>query len=262
MYHLITRSSAGVKVVKTDYSRNSLQSVLSGQDAVISLVGSDFAAQKPFIDAAIAVGVKRFIPSDFGSDISSEKVVQAAPFLESKREVVEYLRTKEDKITWTSIVNGAFFDWGLKLGFWGADLTKKQAVFWDDGAAKFVGTNLTTIAKTLVAILSDANYEKTKNEYVRIGSHVQSQQDILESLRRGTGEEWPVVARNSLDDFIKASREKLAQGDESAAPNLLMGILFGKEQLGVYGRLWNNTLGLPEENLDGTVKAVLEGNLP
>lgn len=262
MYHSITRSSAGVRVFKTNYSRNSLQSVLSGQDAVISLVGSNFAAQKHFIDAAIAVGVKRFIPSDFGSDISSEKVVQAAPFLKGKREVIEYLRTKEDKITWTSIVNGIFFDWGLKLSFWGPDLTKKQAVFWDDGAAKFVGTNLTTVGKALVAILSDENYEKTMNEYVSIGSHFQSQQDILESLRRVTGEEWPVVARNGLDDFIKASREKLAQGDGSAAPNLLMGILFGKGQLGVYGTLWNDTLGLPEENLDGTVKAVLEGNLP
>lgn len=262
MYHSITRSSAGVRVFKTDYSRNSLQSVLSGQDAVISLVGSNFAAQKHFIDAAIAVGAKRFIPSDFGSDISSEKVVQAPPFLKGKREVIEYLRTKEDKITWTSIVNGIFFDWGLKLSFWGPDLTKKQAVFWVDGAAKFVGTNLTTVGKALVAILSDENYEKTMNEYVSIGSHVQSQQDILESLRRVTGEEWPVVARNGLDDFIKASREKLAQGDGSAPPNLLMGILFGKGQLGVYGPLWNDTLGLPEENLDGTVKAVLEGNLP
>ena len=55
-------------VVKGDYSREFFRKVFSGQDAVIMAVGSNaLESQKPMIDAAAEVGVKRIIPSEFGS---------------------------------------------------------------------------------------------------------------------------------------------------------------------------------------------------
>ncbi|KAI8272107.1 hypothetical protein K4K56_002657 [Colletotrichum sp. SAR 10_98] len=56
-----------VKVAVTDFSPQSLQQVLSGQDAVLCVL--DHAVldrQVDVIHAAEKAGVKRFIPSDFG----------------------------------------------------------------------------------------------------------------------------------------------------------------------------------------------------
>lgn len=53
---------SAVKTIKVDYSsQESLTSAFKGQDAVISLL-PDHGAQDGLIDAAIAAGVKRFIP--------------------------------------------------------------------------------------------------------------------------------------------------------------------------------------------------------
>lgn len=67
----------GVKVVKTDYSISSLTKALTGQDAVVSMLPIvALAEQQKVAEAALAAGVKRFIPSEFGSDTA----VSAVPF--------------------------------------------------------------------------------------------------------------------------------------------------------------------------------------
>jgi uncharacterized protein YbjT (DUF2867 family) len=44
----------------------------AGIDAVVSVIGSlALASQNDYIDAAVAAGVKRFIPSEFGCDTQS-----------------------------------------------------------------------------------------------------------------------------------------------------------------------------------------------
>lgn len=99
--------------VSDDYPGPELLEAFKGQDAVISLVPTASAAQqKPFIDAAINAGVKRFVPSDFGTDSSNDKAVEVLPsFFKGKRDIEEYLRTKEDKgLTWTAFVTGIFFE--------------------------------------------------------------------------------------------------------------------------------------------------------
>lgn len=62
---------AGAKVIRSEFSLASLTEVLKGQDAVISLMPIPAAGEQvTVIEAAIAAGVKRFIPSEFGSDNS------------------------------------------------------------------------------------------------------------------------------------------------------------------------------------------------
>lgn len=85
---------------------------LSGQDAVVQIVFSDAPKTKTLIDAAIKAGVKRFLPSEFGVDKNHDSVIKKIPFLASKREISEYLVSKEGSgLTWTGIVTGGFFDW-------------------------------------------------------------------------------------------------------------------------------------------------------
>jgi hypothetical protein len=80
---------------------------------VISAVGATgFGEQKNLIDASIAAGVSRFIPSEFSSDALNDVVLRLLPLFAQKKEVIEYLRSKEsDSFTWTGIATSGLFDW-------------------------------------------------------------------------------------------------------------------------------------------------------
>ncbi|GME44353.1 putative isoflavone reductase family protein [Neofusicoccum parvum] len=115
----------GVRHLKTDLSESSLAEAFRGQDAVVSTISSitpagALALQKTIIDAAIAAGVKVFVPSEFGIDTSDRSAPEIIPFLADKIDTVDYLKTHQDKISWTAIITGAMFDWGLNMpGFGG-----------------------------------------------------------------------------------------------------------------------------------------------
>lgn len=101
-----------VNLFRTDYSRASLVSAFKGQDAVVNTITMpDFEEQKNIIDAAVEAGVKRFIPAEFGIDTSKEKAVEIMTFLRMKPQIIQYLRSIQDKISWTAIITGFFFDW-------------------------------------------------------------------------------------------------------------------------------------------------------
>lgn len=104
---------AGVTVVKSDFSAASFEAVLKGQDAVISALGATaFGEQKKLVDAAVQAGVKRFIPSEFSASSQSEAVLQLLPLFGQKKELIEYVKTKEAHgLTWTGIVTSGLFDW-------------------------------------------------------------------------------------------------------------------------------------------------------
>src|SRR5690348_16531356 len=82
----------GATVVKSDYSFTSLVSVFKGQDAVISTLSTaNIAEQKIVVDAVAAAKVKRFLPSEFGSDTSVDGLEKMAPFLKGKQEFMDYV---------------------------------------------------------------------------------------------------------------------------------------------------------------------------
>lgn len=104
---------SGVKIIKTDVDYDSLRAAFSGQDAVVSIVGGAQASnQKLYIDAAIAAGVKRFIPSDFGGWTPDAAILDKNKLFKSKVEIAEYLKEKESEtFSWSAIINGPVFDW-------------------------------------------------------------------------------------------------------------------------------------------------------
>lgn len=98
--------------ISEKYEHDELVAAFKGQDAVISTITTAAAnGQKPLIDAAIAAGVRRFIPSEFGNDLRATEAVKLVPFFEDKVETLNYLKARQDKIEWTAIPNGAFYDW-------------------------------------------------------------------------------------------------------------------------------------------------------
>ncbi len=96
-----------------DYPEAELLQAFKGQDAVVSTIATaSTVQQKAIIDAAIKAGVKRFIPSEFGSDTRNEKAVAILPqIFKGKLETVEYLKCKEKEgLTWTAFVTGPFLE--------------------------------------------------------------------------------------------------------------------------------------------------------
>ena len=99
--------------IADDYPEAELLEAFQGQDAVVSAVATaNLAQQKTMIDAAIKAGVKRFVPSEFGSDTLNEKAVAILPqYFAGKRATVEYLKGKEGEgLSWTAFVTGPFFE--------------------------------------------------------------------------------------------------------------------------------------------------------
>ncbi|PSN75609.1 NAD(P)-binding protein [Corynespora cassiicola Philippines] len=251
---------ADVKVVKSDYSALSLRSAFAGQDAVVSLVGHDnLVIQKDFIDAAIAAGVKRFVPSEFGHNTSDERVLSLAPILKGKRQIIEYLQSKEATISWTALIVGQFFDWGLKSGFLGFDLKERRAMLWDGGETPFALTTLPTIAKALVRSLEEEGFAKTKNQYIFVYSFVTTQRELLAKLEQLSGTQWLITEDVNVETRVKGVHEQLSRGDYSHVHDLLRAVSYGKRAgLGAFEAYWNDALGLDKEYLDRSLASVIE----
>lgn len=116
----LTRASStstfpeGVTVKKVDFeSSDSLEEAFAGQDAVVSAIATvAVGGQRPIIDAALAAGVKRYIPSEFGVNTRLTPGTTIGKILAGKVGVVDYLKTKESPdFSWTGVSTGMFFDW-------------------------------------------------------------------------------------------------------------------------------------------------------
>lgn len=252
---------SGVKVLRANYdSVDSLKQAFQEQDAIISLVGGGaLGDQNKLIDAAIAAGVKRFIPSEFGSNTPNPRTRAIVPIFEGKFGTVNYLKGKEDSISWTSVVTGPFFDWGLKVGFLGFNAQSKTATIIDSGNATFSSTNLSTIGEAVVKALENA--EATKNQYVYVSGFQTSQNEILAAAERITGEKW-TISKTSAKDHIAKGNELLQKGDYSGIAPLIQAITFGEEeQLGDLkpSGLWNEKLGLKQDSFEDSIKTVVSG---
>lgn len=108
-------------VIEADYtSSHALCQVLRGQDAVISCLGDTpgaVAAQKNLIEASAAAGVKRFLPSEFGSDTTNAHV-RSLPFFEPKlahQALLQEAAVNNPEFSYCLLITGPFLDWGLSV---------------------------------------------------------------------------------------------------------------------------------------------------
>ncbi|PGH14486.1 hypothetical protein AJ79_02979 [Helicocarpus griseus UAMH5409] len=249
---------AGTKVTRSDFSAQSLTEVFKGQDAVISIVGpTGFAEQNKFVDAAIAAGVKVFIPSEYGSDTKNPEVLKIAPVLAGKRTLVEYLETQQDKISWMVVIAGPFADWGIQNEFLQYDIPSKSAVIWDDGDVPVTQSTLSQIGRALVAILGHPS--ETANQYVYISSYTATANEIVAAFEKATGVKWDVQTI-SLEQTLAAAKEKFSKGEinHDVIMDLIRAACYSKEgYCDIRKNLWNGRLGLKEEGLEAVIKGLL-----
>jgi hypothetical protein len=253
---------SSVKVIRANYdSPNALKDAFTGQDVVVSLVGgSVLGDQEKFINAAIAAGVKRFVPSEFGSDTNGVRNREVVPIFDAKFGTVNYLKGKEGEISWTAIITGPFFDWAMKVGFNGFNLADKSVTIFDGGNTKFSATNLHTIGVALIKALEKP--EESKNQYIYLGGFNTTQNEILGLAEKITGAKW-TVKHVASKEHLANGRTKVEKGDYTGILDLLQVATFGEEQIGLFdpAKLWNEKLGLPKDDLEKSIRAALEGKL-
>ena len=254
--------SAHVAHISDDPTLEEFVHVLGGQDAlVLTFSGSNSDLQIRLADAAALAGVKRFIPADFGScDSSSPRALDLLPIYRAKRTVRQHLQqltsVANSNLSWTSLVCGHFFDYGLKSGLLQFDITAHKVKIYDSGDVKFSATVIGTIGVAVVRVLQ--NEDETRNRMLYIHSSCVTQNEILKSLERVTGRDWQVTHVDS-EELINEIKGKLDRDPDNveATENMV-------SVLGIVDSNWeskpdlaNSLLGLKEDDLDEVVKKVI-----
>ncbi|KAK4161784.1 isoflavone reductase-like protein IRL [Cladorrhinum sp. PSN259] len=257
---------SAVKVQKADLnSLDSLTEAFKGQDAVVSTVAyAGTGNQNTFADAAIAAGVKRFIPAEFGTNTRPGKGttgVFGAQLMAEKTKAVDYLiqeAAKHPEFSWTGIATGLFFDWGLDKTAFGVNFSKRETTLIDSGDEKVSVSNLGFVGDAVAAVLK--HEEETKNKYLEVAEHTITRNQVLKIFEDVTGEKF-AVKRITKEELDKIVEEKLSKQDRSAFFESLVVYCFadGADKAFKEEDLANGILGLKsgdlKENIRDYVKA-------
>ncbi|KAK4862855.1 hypothetical protein LT330_002988 [Penicillium expansum] len=110
------------QVEKVDYeSRKYLKAALAGNEVVVNTLGVGTVPREIYlrlVDAAVAAGVQRFLPSEYGSDTTYPNAAKL-PIFADKIAAQEHLKkvSQQSGLGYSILINGPFLDWGLKIGF-------------------------------------------------------------------------------------------------------------------------------------------------
>ncbi|BFZ58386.1 hypothetical protein PYCC9005_005448 [Savitreella phatthalungensis] len=245
------QTASNVTVKEVDFAdKSGLIDVLRGQDAVVSTGSVEPSNTKVYLDLAAAAaeaGVRRYIPSDFGSDYQNPRVAALPPFA-PKKEVENLLKklvAEHRDFSYTSIITGGFLDLLLDWRFFATPETKTSE-YWDDGNHVFSLTRLPVVGQAVVQVLR--HEEETKNQAIYIQDGPITQRGFVEAL--GGPEGWTITQRKTLE-VEQESYAALKSGDHSK----IMPAIFDLIRVSIFDpavpndftdRSWNKRLGIPE----------------
>ncbi|KAF2201402.1 NAD(P)-binding protein [Delitschia confertaspora ATCC 74209] len=261
--------SIPLKKVSDEFTVEELTEAFRGQDAVVVALSTTPITQDNLairlIEGAIAAGVKRFIPSEFGTNNLDPRARKVVPIYDTKGAAHEFLekRCKESGMTWTSFACGSWLDWALNPAqsgnFLGIDVKNKRATIWDSGNSRFAITTSHNTGLAVVRSLLHPNL--TANKQIFLADFHTTSASIVAELECQTGSKFIIEHRDSTADLTDA-RQKFDAGDYAAAFTLLavsftadvdVGYDFEAEQ-----EIWNKKLGLPEVSLEQVIKDAVE----
>ncbi|KAH8592821.1 putative isoflavone reductase like protein P3 [Bisporella sp. PMI_857] len=264
---VVTRSSSkstfpdSVTVKTADYSSvDSVATAFQGQDAVVSLVGNQgFEGQTVLIDAAIKAGVKRFLPSEFGSNIANPNTAQL-PIFGHKVAIRKYIEEKaaaNKDFTYSYVINGPFLDWGIEVGFTLAYQEGKPRIF-NGGDQLVSSTSLATVGNAVVGVLTHP--AETVNRDVYVEDIRISQNKLLALAKKANpSKSWSPVPADVVE-VRKAADERLAKGDHGALFDYLFVGIFGEGYGALFDKTDNELLGIKgwsEDDVEAVWKKVL-----
>ena len=249
-----------VQVLRVDYSsQDSLVSALHGQDAVVSTMATlALDSQLPLIEAAAAAGVRRFIPSEFGSDTSNPKCA-ALPVFQKKLMIQKALQdwaAKNTGLSHTIICTGPFLDWGLTKGF--MNIKDKRVSLYDGGDRVYSTTTLPTIGRAICGVLMHP--EETKNRIVKVHDIATTQNKLFTMAQKEVGSEGWTINKPSINAMLEQSWTEFKQGkrDLHTMLGFIVTASWGEGYGGHFEQTDNDLLGIPEMT-DEELQAVING---
>lgn len=246
-----------VKVFRTDYSEKSLEEAFKGQDAAVSTISGDgLGIQKAIVDAAVAAGVKFFLPSEYGIDTSNPDAPKLIPFLKSKVEALDYLKSKQDQISWAALITGSLFDWSLNIpSFGGINVPARTATVYDSGDVPYEASTCEQVGKAIAAALKRPDI--IKNQYVYVNSFTVTQNQVVQALEKATGDKF-AVSHDSVENLRAGGHKQLQEGNFLGTLALIASTFYGKFGVADYSitkGLWDEKLGLAQEDLDAVLRS-------
>ena len=210
----------GAEIISVDMSNaDELKRACEGASCVVSALSGlrdvIVDAQTELLEAAIAAGVPRFIPSDFAADFTRLVEGDNRNF-DLRREFHKIL--DKSAIASTSIMNGAFADiltYGTPIydfrnytvGYWGDDADWKMDFTTMDNTADYAAA--AALDSETPRVLRIASFQVSPNDLVKIGSEVK-------------GKEFKLVQLGSLEDFAadnKRDRAANPEGEKEVFPD-------------------------------------------
>lgn len=210
----------GAEVVTVDMSNaNELEGACRGAACVVSALSGlrdvIVEGQTKLLEAAIAAGVPRFIPSDFAADFTRLPGGDNRNF-DLRKEFHENL--DESPITSTSIMNGAFADilgYGTPIydfrnytvGYWGDDPDWKMDFTTMDDTADY--TAAVALDSETPRVLRIAGFQLSPKDLAAIGEEVK-------------GKDFKLVPMGSLENFAAANKKERAahpEGEKEVFPD-------------------------------------------
>ncbi|TQV98391.1 hypothetical protein V2A60_007865 [Cordyceps javanica] len=241
-----------------------LARLLVGQDAVVAAFPvQDVGQHLRLAEAAYKAGVRRYIPADYGScDARSPQAQRHLQLYRDKAAVqarCEALAASaaRDRVpfTWTSIVSGHFFDWGLRNNHLQLDVAARKALVLDAGVTRASASTLPRVAETVVRVLR-RRPDETANRFVFVQSFCPTPLEVVAALERATGESWHTAHADS-NAFLERETRALDAGDEHALHNVVF-------VLGAVDADWTrrdefamDLLGFEDEDLDAVIGNVV-----
>ena len=187
-------------------------------DTIVSAVGRNaILEQIPLLELAETIStVKRFFPSEYGTDIEYDETSPPEPPHQLKLKVRAYIKDSVKRLEHTYLVTGPYSD--LWLGPMKAapetgsfDVKTKKAVALYDGNGPVSLVTMVDVGKLLVAALQQPDV--SKNRALKVNSFTATPNEVVQEFEKQTGAQKWDVKYTPRDELLKL--ENKAYGDDS-----------------------------------------------
>ncbi|KXH43415.1 NmrA-like family protein [Colletotrichum salicis] len=212
-----------VRVAVTDFSPESLHEVLTGQDAVLCVLGH-------------AVCDRHIDDTKGPNDVAEYHAILGKKA--QAQNLLEELAKENSDFTWTSFWNGPLLDRA------------------NSGNERFTAMSISKIGKPMAAVVKHP--EETKKQFVRLSALTTSQRAILTALERLTDTKWDTTTV-SIEEARREGKIKLQNGDyKGANVGFLVAQLYeDRARRSVLDGADNELLEVEPEELDDVIRKAL-----
>ncbi|KAF1980345.1 NAD(P)-binding protein [Bimuria novae-zelandiae CBS 107.79] len=199
-----------------------LTAALQNQHALIEAFNPSAAAhQATIIHAALVAGVQHVITLEFGPDTFNphiDEVLVYAPKIAAQKALQKILDETKRDMTWTAIITGGWYDYGIENGLFWVDKHDKTITKFGTREQRYAISSLDQITKAVVRVLREpGRYENRAAYFV---GHVVSTNQLIRTVKWIGREEWK-VNEVALDGFLERGRELWECDSQTGVKNRL-----------------------------------------